>query len=115
MSVDFDIGFNRQEDWVRDLQLTDLDGVPVNLTGATVLWQARAIAGTGEVLATATTSIPEPLNGVLSVRWHGPDFDGFGIPTQVLRVAHDCKITFADGVVDVPFRGQLIINPKVTA
>lgn len=114
MSVDFDIAFNRQADWIRDLQLTDTAGSPVNLTGASALWQARAIAGTGAILATATTTIVEPTNGIISVRWRGPDFSSFGNPTEVLRVAHDLKLTLADGTVDVPFSGQLIIYPGVT-
>lgn len=114
MSPDLDIEVPRQGDWFKELQLTDRAGVPIDLTDCTLLWRARRIAGTGAVIATATIQITERVNGRVSVSWHGPDFDAVGNPTEIVRVAHDLKLTFASGRIDVPFRGQLIIFPEVT-
>lgn len=115
MSRSFEIEVPRQGDWFKELALTDIDKAPINLTGATLAWSARAIAGTGAVMATAAVNIIEPTAGRITVRWHGPDFDAFGLPTEVVRVAHDLKLTYPDGIVDVLLRGQLIIYPEVTA
>ncbi|MET3710421.1 hypothetical protein ABIC65_001101 [Sphingomonas trueperi] len=114
MPRSFDIEVPRQGDWPKELVLTDIDGAPINLTGATVEWKSRAIAGAGAVLAAATVNIVEPLSGRISARWHGPDFDAFGLPTEAVRVAHDLKLTYPTGIVDVLLRGQLIIYPEVT-
>jgi hypothetical protein len=115
MSRDFNIEVPRQGDWFREMVLTDIDRVPINLTGCAIAWSARAIAGAGAVLATATVAIVEPLTGRITVRWHGPDFDAFGLPTEAVRVAHDLKLTYPDSIIDVLVRGQLIIYPEVTA
>lgn len=115
MATSFDIEVPRQGDWLKEIQLTDGEGAPSNLTGCTFEWKARAVAGTGAVLASATVTLIDGAEGTFSVQWHGPDFDGFGIATQPVRVAHDLKITFPDGTIDVPVRGQLIIYPEVTA
>lgn len=115
MSLSFDIDVPRQGDFVREYALLDDNDEPINLTGATLMWSARSIAGSGEVLASATINLVEPTGGRFTARWHGPDFDAFGLPTEVVRVAHDLKITFSDSLVDVPLRGQLIIYPEVTA
>ncbi len=115
MSADFDIQVPRQGDWLQALSLPDIDGVPIDITGATLAWSARALAGTGAVLASAAIEIVDPDTGSIEARWHGPDFDPFGLPTEVVRVAHDLKMTYSDGVVQVLLRGQLIIYPEVTA
>ncbi|WP_422057698.1 hypothetical protein [Sphingomonas sp.] len=115
MATSFDIEVPRQGDWLKEIQLTDAEGNPANLTGCTIEWSARATAGAGSVLASATTSLIDGNEGLFSARWHGPDFDGFGIVTQPVRVAHDLKVTYPDGTIEVPVRGQLIIYPEVTA
>ena len=115
MPISFDIEVPRQGDWFKELQLTDIAGVPVDLTGHSLEWHARAIAGSGEVLGSATMAILEAGEGRIRARWHGPDFDGHGLPTEPVRIAHDLKDTYPDGTVDVPLRGQLIIYPEVSA
>lgn len=115
MATSFDIEVPRQGDWLKELQLTDAEGAPSNLAGCTIQWSARAIAGAGAVLASATILLIDGAEGMFSARWHGPDFDTFGLATQPVRVAHDLKITFPDGTIDVPVRGQLILYPEVTA
>ena len=115
MATSFDIEVPRQGDWLKEIQLTDGDGAPANLTDCTIEWNARAVSGSGSVLASATVSLIDVAEGTFSAQWHGPDFDSFGIATQPVRVAHDLKITFPDGAIDVPVRGQLIIYPEVTA
>lgn len=115
MAVSFDIEVPRQGDWLREIQLTDADENPSNLTGCTIVWSARATAGAGSVLASATVDLLSGSGGLFRARWHGPDFDGFGVATQSVRVAHDIKITYPDGTIEVPVRGKLIIYPEVTA
>ncbi|WP_333571302.1 hypothetical protein [Sphingomonas sp.] len=114
MSRSFDIEVPRQGDWLREFAMTGDDDTPINLTGASIAWQARSVGGVGAVLGTAAVSIVEPLSGRITVRWHGPDFHAIGLPSEIVRVAHDMKVTYPDGIVDVPLRGQLIIYPEVT-
>lgn len=114
MSGTLNIEVPRQGDWIKELQLTDIAGVPIDLSGHSLAWSARLVAGSGGVVATATVSILEASEGRIRARWHGPDFDAVGIATQIVRVAHDLKETYPDGSIDVPFRGQLNIYPEVT-
>jgi hypothetical protein len=115
MAISFDIEVPRQGDWVKELQLTDIDGGPISIGGCTFEWKARAIAGAGSVLASASVTILEASEGIVRAVWHGPDFDSHGLVTERVRVAHDLKQTYPDGTIDVPFRGQLILYPEVTA
>jgi hypothetical protein len=111
----FNIEVPRQGDWIKELQLTDIDGEPIDLTGHTFEWSARSTAGVGIVIASATVTIVEPLEGIIKGQWHGPDFDAVGIETEIVRVAHDLKDIYPDATIDVPFRGQIIVFPEVTA
>lgn len=115
MATSFDIEVPRQGDWFKRLQLTDSAGDPGDLTDCTFEWKARAVAGSGSVLASATVTLIDGPNGIIEAVWHGPDFDAHGVVTEVVRVAHDLKITYPDALIDVPIRGQLIIYPEVTA
>lgn len=115
MSRDFDIEVPRQGDWLRTLAFTDIDYTPIDLAGCTLAWQARAIAGSGGVLASAAITITDATAGQIEAKWHGPDFDSYGLTTEIVRVAHDLKLTYADSVVQVLLRGQLLIFPEVTA
>ncbi|WP_066795021.1 hypothetical protein [Sphingomonas soli] len=105
----------RQGDFVKEYQFTDTAGVPVDITGHTLTWQARKTAGTGAVLASATITILEASSGRFKAKWHGPDFDEVEGPTEIVRVAHDLKDIYPNGVIDVPVRGQIILLPEVTA
>lgn len=115
MSRSFDIEVPRQGDALLRLILEDIDRLPIDLTGASLAWSARAIAGAGSVLSGATIEILDAEAGEIQARWRGPDFDAFGLATEIVRVAHDLKLTYADGIVQVLLRGQLIIYPEVTA
>lgn len=115
MPASLNIEVPRQGDWLKELQLTDIAGVPIDITGHTITWNSRVIAGVGAVIASATVTILEAANGMILARWHGPDFDSVGNQTEIVRVAHDLKDIYPDGTVDVPFRGQLIVFPEVTA
>ncbi len=115
MPVELPIEVPRQADFVREITVEGIDNDAEDLTGATITWSARLIAGTGSVVASGTTTITDALNGKFEVKWHGPDFDSVGEPTEIVRVAHDCKIVLSGGDILVPLRGQLIIFPEVTA
>lgn len=112
--MNLDLEVPRNADFYEEIQLTDVDGVPINLTGHTVESDARVIAGDGAVIASATIVIVEPLDGRFSMRWRGDHFDAIGDKTQVVRVAYDVKHTYPDGVRVVPFRGNLLLVPEST-
>lgn len=115
MATELNLEVPRQGDLIKELQLTDRAGTPLDITGHSFVWKARSAAGTGAVIATAAVTILEAANGIIRVRWHGPDFDAFGLPTEAVRLAHDLKEIYPDGSIDVPFRGHLTIYPEVTA
>lgn len=104
----------RNGHFFRQWQFTDIDGVPVDLSTATLSAKARDTAG-GAVLATATITAIDAAVGKFSVKWTGSHFDSYGSPFEAALASYDVKIVYGDGIIDVPVRGHLIIVPESTA
>lgn len=100
----------RNGHFVREFTLVAQDDSPINLTGSTIEADARDIPG-GTVIASATISITEAVNGKFEMTWAGTDFDAFGSPTEIARPSYDVKVTQA-GISLVPFRGYLNLLPE---
>lgn len=115
MAVELNIEVPRQGDFVREYTLADTNGDPHDLNGATIDWDAREVAGQGAVIASATITIIDAITGTIEAKWHGPDFDAVGEPTEIVRVAHDMKLVLDGGDIDVPIRGQINLMPEVTS
>jgi hypothetical protein len=115
MVAELDISVPRNGDYFEEWRLSDIAGLPIDLTGHTIAMSAREIAGDGAVIATADLTIVEAAYGAFSVRWRGEDFDAIGEPTVPVAVAYDLKHTYPDGVRIVPVRGHLILVPECTA
>lgn len=109
-----DLHVPRNGDFFGELQLLDVAGNPIDLTGHGLEASARAVAGDSVVIASATISFVEPADGRFSMRWNGDDFSDIGEATQVARVAYDVKHTYPDGVRVVALRGNLLLIPKAT-
>jgi hypothetical protein len=89
-------------------------GNPYDLTGSTATAVARNVAGGPDILATCTVVIASPTAGIITTRWNGADFDGYGEPMAVSIASYDIKIQRADGIIDVPVHGHLFIIPECT-
>lgn len=95
-------------------QYLDDDGLPADLTGATLSAKAQSPAGDGTIIATATVAVVIPEIGQFSIKWTGADFDSYGELSGLVVVSYDLKIERADGIIDVPMRGNLSIIPECT-
>ena len=115
MAASLDLQVPRNGSIEKELQLLDVEGAPIDLTGHTITATARETAGTGSTIATAAITLVEPTDGRLSIRWNGSSFDAVGEPTEIARVAWDMKHVYPSTFIDIPVRGQLIIFPEVTA
>lgn len=101
----------------RTLQLYGTDNgseVVLDLTGHTVAVEARDVFG-GTVIATATASIIDAAQGMISVTWLGSQFDAYGDNQGVAVAAYDLKLVDGTGQPSVPLRGLLHITPEATA
>jgi len=99
---------------VREIVLRDKGGDVIDLTGHSFAVDAKEVAGGGSVLASAIVNIVDATTGTIEIIWDGSDFDAFGSQFETVRVAYDIKDTYPDGLIDIPFRGQLFIIPEVT-
>lgn len=113
MSRDLDLEVPRNGNYYQEWQLCDSDGEPINLTGATLAMDCRAIAGDTSVIASAAILLVEPLNGQFTVNWDGSDFDNVEGKTEIVRLAYDLK-RIAGGIAEIPVRGHIVLMPEVT-
>jgi len=109
-----DIRVPRNADYFEGWQLNDNEGVALDLTGDTLALSIRAVAGQGPVLASATINLFDPANGSFTVRIRGSDLSSIDGQSEVVTLAYDLRITYADGIQDVPVAGQIILTPGVT-
>lgn len=113
MSSDFDIEVARNATWRRQWLITDDDGQPIDLTGATFSADVKAVAGTGAVLGSLGITIDDALGGVLIVEIDGSDFSAVPSVTEITRLAYDILAT-QDGVPIRLAAGQVILLPGVS-
>jgi len=114
MRAELDISVPRNGDYYQLWSLEDADGVASNLTSHGLALDIRDSAGSGAVIASATIEIDDPPTA-FTVRIKGSDFDGFGSPTEVVRLPYDLKHTFPDAIVEVPVGGHILLIPEVTS
>lgn len=114
MALELDIEVPRNGHYFEAWQLTDVGGDPISLIGHTITMSARAMAGSGAIVASADIDIDAGADGTFTVKWTGADFDTFPGATEIVRLAYDMKDTGPDGITKLVVRGQIILFPEVT-
>lgn len=109
-----DIRLYRNADYHETWQLNDVDNRPIDLTGCTLELSIRPVAGQGAVLATATITINEPASGIFTVLIDGAALSAQPGATEVVRLAHDLRLTYPGGFQHIPAAGQVLLTPGVT-
>lgn len=104
----------RNGDWFGEWRLENIEGEPIDLTGVTLAMDARATGGAPTIIASAVLTVTDAEEGRFNVLWRGADFDSFGDPFALSRAAYDLKLTYPDGISQIPVRGHLLITPEVT-
>lgn len=99
----------------KTLQVTvvDEDGDPVNLTAASIKWQAtRSLGKTSAISKTATAgggiTITDASNGEFEVTLTAANTDGLSGTYQ-----HEAEVTFVDGTKSTVLSGTMNIIPVV--
>lgn len=111
-----DIRLYRNADYYEGWQLTDADGAPIALNAVSMEMQIKAAASdsSGEILANADIDIVDPAQGIFTVRIDGADLSTVPGPKEIVRLAYDLRLAYADGVQAVPVAGQIILTPGVS-
>lgn len=114
--LDIEVPRNGSDARILQLMAADVVGIdqPIDVTGYSFTAQARDVPG-GTVIATATVVIDTAVDGMVSMRWLGSQFDAYGSAFQMAVASWDLKMTDGSGLVSVPLRGVLYITPEVTA
>lgn len=113
MAADLDIEVARNAAFLRQLTITDDDGAPIDLTGASFALDVRSAAGVGSVLASATVTVDDAPNGLLTIELLGSAFSGVTGTTEIVRLAHDFLAT-QDSVTIALVRGEIVLLPAVS-
>lgn len=109
-----DLRVYRNADYFEDWQLNDTDGLPLDLTGDSIDLRIRAVAGQGQVLASGSIDIHDPVNGIFSVHISGFSLSEVAGPGEIVRLAYDLRVTYPDGIAAIPVAGQIILTPGAT-
>ncbi|WP_395393038.1 hypothetical protein WBP07_17865 [Novosphingobium sp. BL-8A] len=99
-----------QEGW----QISDTHRNPIDLTGCTLALSIRAVAGQGPVLAAGIIDVYDAVGGSFNVTINGSSLDAVAGQSEVVRLAYDLRLSYADGVPAIPVSGQIILTPGVT-
>lgn len=114
MTAKIDLSVPRNGYLLKEFQLIDTDGNPIDITGNTITSDCRSVGGAEDIIASAIINIIEPQNGYFNMQWRGEDFDNFGNQFEAVRYAYDTRRHRQDGIPIVDIRGQLIIEPEST-
>lgn len=109
-----DIRVPRNGDYFEGWQLNDADGEPISLNGLALDMRIRAVAGQGNVLATAAITMSDPSLGIFTVRINGSSLASVAGQSEIVRLAYDLRVTYPDGVRAIPVEGQIILTPGAT-
>ena len=120
-AVKFPILIEQRASFNLEVSMTDGDGFPINLTGATLAGQIRAIASSSTSLVAFTTAIiGDPHAGNFSISLSASDTSSIPISdTQMADVgiteyAYDVIVTLASGQVIRALYGVAKVSPGVT-
>ena len=98
--------------------LTNSDGDPIDLTGATVTMTAKAAYTDTDAAAVFQKTeadgitVVSALNGVITVDLDPADTSS--LTGKVNRLIYDIQVQDADDRVSTPVRGKLVVQPDVT-
>ena len=99
------------DDKTIQVTVTDPDGDPVDLTSATIKWQAAKSLGKASAISKSTSSgitITDAANGEFEVTILDTDTDDL-----VGTYQHEAEVTFTDGTKSTVLSGTMRINPVV--
>lgn len=99
------------DDKTISVTVTDPNGDPVNLTSATIKWQAARSLGKASVISKTTSSgitITDAANGEFEVTLSDTDTDDLSGTYQ-----HEAEVTFADGTKSTVLSGTMKVIPVV--
>ena len=109
-----DVELQRNADFVRELEITDSDGVPLDLTGATFAWKFKRRAGDpNPPVASATVTVTGAAAGLVRVEFSGSAFSDIEGQFEPVRIAYDF-IGTQDGKTTLLARGYLTLLPGVS-
>lgn len=108
-----DITARQGKDWVIKITVKDSDGTPLDLTGYSAAWQARAMNGAASTAAISKTSM---LGGGITIAGSVitvtvPATDTAGVPTGAY--AHELELTEPDGGKPPFLGGRLTVTAEV--
>lgn len=109
LPVTQDISFQRGDDLPLVVTVSDLDGLPVDLTGVLLAADVRETASAPMLLASFTITVTDPVGGVLSMLL--PATTTAGLPTHSVW---DLQSTWLDGSVLTLQSGRLHAQGDVT-
>lgn len=109
MSTDFSMYAG--DDKLLTVTVTDEDGDAVDLTSATIKWQAAKSYGKSSAIEKDTTggiSITDASGGVFQVTLSDTDTEDLSG-----NYVHEAEVTFADGSIATVLQGTMNIKPVV--
>lgn len=107
-----DIDLPRNGQFARMITVTDGDGDPINITGAT--FDADAASHPGQAaIASATCTIDSGPAGTFNMVWDGSDFASFGSLAETSIAVYDVRMVLA-GVPWILFRGAISLLPGIS-
>lgn len=112
-----DIPLQRNEDWVRQIILTDSADQPLNLTGCTLDMWVKSRHDNDVVLAYADIVIVSPLEGELLVTLRASDdapLASYGSPLQTVNLRYDMVMHTPDDINLALLTGSVILSRGVT-
>lgn len=115
MPVQMDIEVPRNGDYMRQGQLVDDVGAPIDLTSNVMALEIRRLAGdTGSPIAAAAVEIEPGTNGFFTETILGADLGNVSGTFDVVRFAYDLVRTDSAGLRFVERRGFINYVPGVT-
>lgn len=109
MATDFSM--HAGDDKVLTVTVKDPDDAAVNLSSATIKWQAAKSFGKASAISKATSSgieITDTAGGVFEITLDAAD-------TESLRgtFQHEAEVTFSDGTISTVMSGTMRVKPVV--
>lgn len=115
-----DIQIYQGASFVLPFTLTDTDGDPVSLTGATIRGKVKNDVDDAAAIVSFTGTVTDGANGEGEITLTGAETAAIVLPASaakkrpLTRYLWDCEILYSDGFISRIMEGFCYISPEVT-